>query len=279
MTFRTMLVHLDDSPACERRIDTAARLARRFDSRLAGVYLVATGELTPSVAALLPPAVVEQRLSETCYAQDRAEVLFRRTVASMSPADVEFRAPAGAVMEAALVHARCGDLTILGQSGGNGDDHGFAHRLSEHVMLGSGAPILLVPYASAATEPGSNVVIAWDGGREAARAVRDALPFLGGAARVTVVSATADRDAAERMSPSHARLGDYLSAHGIAAQFKRTEGAGSEAAERLLSQASDLGADLIVMGGYAHARAREYVLGGVTRSMLGAMTVPVLMSH
>jgi nucleotide-binding universal stress UspA family protein len=71
----------------------------------------------------------------------------------------------------------------------------------------------------------------------------------------------------------------WLAAHAIHAQFKRADGSGREAAERLLSQVSDAGADLVVMGGYAHPRVREYVLGGATRTMLESMTVPVLMSH
>lgn len=279
MTFRAMAVHLDDGPLCERRVDVAVRMARRFGSRLVGLYLVPLAELTPSIAAVLPPGVVERRLAESGDAQHRAEARFRNAAASLGPAATEFRAPAGEVLDAALAHTRCADLAILAQPDAEDANADFTRRLAEHVMLGSGAPILLVPYAAPVDEPGSSVLIAWDDGREAARAVRDALPILATAARVTVVSATRDGEKADRMARSHARLGSYLSAHAIDAQFKRIEGTGGEAAERLLSQVADVGADLIVMGGYGHARAREFVLGGVTSTMLEAMTVPVLMSH
>jgi nucleotide-binding universal stress UspA family protein len=279
MTFRAIAVHLDDGPLCAQRVDMAVRIARRFGSRLVGLYLVPVAELTPSIAAVLPPGVVERRLAESGDAQHRAEMSFRNAAAPLGAAAVEFRAPAGEVLDAALAHARCADLSILAQPDAEDANADFTRRLAEHVMLGSGAPILVVPYAAPVPEPGSNVLIAWDGGREAARAVRDALPILATAARVTVVSATRGGELADRMARSQARLGGYLAAHAIDPQFKRVEGTGGEAAERLLSQVSDVGADLIVMGGYGHARAREFVLGGATSTMLEAMTVPVLMSH
>ena len=278
MTFRSMIVHIGDDPDASGRVAMAARMAQGFASRLAGVYLVPTGELTPSVAALLPPAVVDERLTVSAEAQRRAEALFEREVASVPPETVEFRAPAGAAMAAAVSHARCADLTVLGKPGGYDDDR-FARRLAEHVLLGSGRPVLFVPRATAVATPGSNVLVAWDGGREAARALRDALPLLAGAQRVTVFSATEGEVSGDAMMQSHKRLGAWLASHAIRAQFRRAEGTGGEAAERLLSQASDVGADLVVMGGYAHPRAREYVLGGATRTMFEAMTVPVLMSH
>jgi nucleotide-binding universal stress UspA family protein len=233
----------------------------------------------PSVAALLPAEVVEQRLSQTGAAQHRAQALFRRSVSPLPSSNSAFLAPAGNAIDAALVQARCADLAILGQPGEDGVDTSFKHRLAEQVMLGSGAPILMVPYAPATTNLGTNVLVAWDGGREASRAMHDALPMLGGAARVTVVSVTPDGESAERMTQSQKALANFLSAHAIDAEYKLAEGTGSEAGERLLSQAADIGADLIVMGGYGHARSRELVLGGATRTMIDAMTVPVLLSH
>jgi len=275
--FRSMIVHVDDDPDASRRVAMAARMARALGSRLAGVYLVPIGELTPSVAALLPPAVVEARLTESGYAQDRAEALFRREVASLPADAVEFRAPAGSALAAAVAHARCADLAVIGQPGG--DDGGFMRRLAEQVLLGSGAPLLFVPRATAVAAPGSNVLVAWDGGREAARAVRDALPLLAAAQRVTVFTAFESDKREDALTQSQKRIGAWLAAHAIHAQFKRGDGAGRDAAERLLSQVSDAGADLVVMGGYAHPRAREYVLGSATRTMLESMTVPVIMSH
>jgi nucleotide-binding universal stress UspA family protein len=193
--------------------------------------------------------------------------------------NVEFRIPEGDPIDAAIGEMRCADLAIMGQPDPEDDQAGFGRRLAENVALSSGGPVLLVPYATARAQPGANVLVAWDGGREAARAVRDALPLLGGAKRVTVVSAGVRRTAVDDMQRSHERLAAYLAANAVEAQFKRLEVAKHETGEAVLSQAADLGADLIVMGAYGHARVRELVLGGVTRTMLESMTVPVLMSH
>ncbi|HMA30759.1 MAG TPA: universal stress protein, partial [Casimicrobiaceae bacterium] len=140
-------------------------------------------------------------------------------------------------------------------------------------------PSVFVPYTGAGADLGSNVLVAWNGGREAARAVRDALPILETAKQVVVVSLAREPADAEAIAMAQPRLAVYLRAHGIEAGFKRFDGDPIEGGERLLSQAADLGSDLIVMGGYAHSRSRELILGGVTRTMFESMTVPVLMSH
>jgi nucleotide-binding universal stress UspA family protein len=279
MTFKAMLVHLDDSPWSDGRVEVAVRLAQRFGCALAGVYLRPKAELTPSVAAVLPEQAVEQRLLESGQAQDRAKARFGERARPLGAAEAEFRAPAGDPLDAALAHSRCADLTIVGHAEPSDPSAFFARRLAEHVLLGSGAPMLSLPRSVPAGDLGGHPLIAWDGGREAARAVRDALPMLIRASRVTVVSATREPSGYDDVEQSQGRLVAYLSKHGIDAQSKRVEGAGSELAERLLSQAADVGADLIIMGGYGHARARELVLGGATRSMLRATTVPVFMSH
>jgi len=120
-----------------------------------------------------------------------------------------------------------------------------------------------------------HALIAWNGSREAARAVRDALPLLKLARKVTVL-------AVEPQSNGHAPGADlalHLARHGVTVDLDQDTAPGMDAADILLSRASDLSSDLIVMGAYGHARMRETILGGVTRSMLAAMTAPVLMSH
>jgi len=118
------------------------------------------------------------------------------------------------------------------------------------------------------------VMVCWDGGRAAARAIGDAIPFLERAGRIEVVIVTNERSKIER-----ADIGAHLARHGLNAKIKRMPPGDIDVADVLLSYAADEGVDFIVMGGYGHARLREFVLGGVTRSMLRTMTVPVLMSH
>jgi nucleotide-binding universal stress UspA family protein len=279
MALKSLMVHVDDGAGSGRRIELAARLASRFGAGLIGVYLVPAGELTPSLAALLPAEAVKRRLAETGDAQHRAEALFRQVAAAGRVANVEWRAPSGFAMDAAVAHARCVDLAVIGQSDPDDGERGYAQRLAEHVLLGAACPAVFVPYADATADVGTRVLVAWDAGREAARAVRDALPILETAEKVVVVSLAREPADAEAMTLAQPRLAAYLHAHGIVAEFKRFEGDGIEGGERLLSQAADLGSNLIVMGGYAHSRSRELILGGVTRTMFASMTVPVLMSH
>ena len=123
------------------------------------------------------------------------------------------------------------------------------------------------------------MLIAWDGGREAARAVADALPILARAKQVIVMSINQDPEHPVADAHAQSRLAGYLRRHNVDPEFKHYVGSQSDIVESLLSRATDLGTDLIVMGGYGHTRLREMVLGGATRSMLEMMTVPVLMSH
>ncbi len=279
MAFKSLMVHLDDGAGSAQRMALAVRLASRFGAGLIGVYLVPTAELTPTVAALLPADAVKLRLAESGESQRRAEVLFRESAAAGRVGSVEWRAPAGFAMDAAAAHARCVDLAIIGQPDPDDGESGFARRLAEHVLLDGACPALFVPYARAGADAGTRVLVAWDAGREAARALHDALPILETAGQVVVVSLARERADADAIALAQPRLAAYLHAHGIDAQFKRFDGDQIDGGERLLSQAADLGSDLIVMGGYAHSRARELILGGVTRTIFASMTVPVLMSH
>src|SRR5512135_1821995 len=140
MTFKSLMVHLDDGAGSSQRLELAARLARRFDASLVGVYLVPTGELTPSVAALLPAESVKRRLTDSGEAQRRAEGLFRDVTGASGVANAEWRAPAGYAMDAAVAHARCVDLVVIGQPDPDGGETGFSRRLAEHVLLGAGCP-------------------------------------------------------------------------------------------------------------------------------------------
>ena len=146
-------------------------------------------------------------------------------------------------------------------------------------MLQSARPTLIVPYAGQFDTIATRVMVAWDDSREAARAIRDALPLLRLARRVEVVSWTESaKSEHELRSARLAALQRWLLWQGVGAEVK-IEKREMGVAESMLSHAADLDADLIVMGAYGHSRWTERVLGGVTRGLLEAMTVPVLMSH
>jgi len=278
MTFKNILVHVDDGRTCGRRLALAARLATDFGAELVGAYLVPTRELAPSVAALLPADVVARRLHETGVAQQEAEARFREAATAAGVASIEWRAPAGPAVESAVAHARCTDLVVLGQGDVGDADFAFGQQLTEAVVLGAGRPAVVVPYAAAPATCGQRILVAWDGGREASRALGDALPLLARAQQVTVMSVHSSGTGATDHAAT-SRLSAYLRSHRIEIAVDHSVVDDMKVGEWLLSRAADLGSDLIVMGAYAHTRLREFVLGGVTRSMLEAMTVPVLMAH
>jgi nucleotide-binding universal stress UspA family protein len=146
-------------------------------------------------------------------------------------------------------------------------------------MLACGRPVLIVPHDARTETVGKNVLIAWNETREAARAVGDALPMLRTADAVTVVSVSSTGDSDARGNAMAANLVRHLARHEIRAKASHLVATDADPGDLILSQAEDLGCDLIVMGGYGHSRTRELILGGVTRGVLQYMPVPVFMSH
>lgn len=279
MSYQSMLVHVDDGERAVVRLGAAARLARSFEAELIGAYGVPTASLTPSVSAMLPDRIVAQRMQEMGEAQASAEALFRAAATRARVAAVEWRAPAGDAIPAIVEHARCTDLVIIGQRDPDDAQHGFSSDLANAMVLQSGRPVLSIPFAGAPTAIGKTVLVTWNGSRESARAVADAMPMLARAEKVFVLSIAVKNDetAAERHADQ--RLLAWLRYHGIAAVPRRHLVPDADAGELVLSQAADVDADLLVMGAYSHSRVQEMVLGGVTRLVLDTMTVPVLMSH
>ncbi len=135
----------------------------------------------------------------------------------------------------------------------------------------------MVPYIQKAGLTLDRVMVCWDGSRNAARAAADALPFLSHAKRVDVVTITGERTKSDELPG--ADIAHHLARHGLNINLERIVAVGTDVADTILSRAADTGVDFIVMGGYGHSRFREFVLGGATRGILAAMTVPTLLSH
>jgi nucleotide-binding universal stress UspA family protein len=181
---------------------------------------------------------------------------------------------AGAVAQQALY----ADLLVLGQR--NPADEAarsLPPDFVESVLLASGRPALVLPYVGWNGAVGDSVAIAWKETPEAARAVRAAIPILQRAGRVHVLAWGGEE--APRVSGDALDLERYLRLHRVQVTWHREGGEPRELGELLLSRVFDLGADLLVMGCYGHGRAREWILGGVSRTILDAMTLPVLMAH
>jgi nucleotide-binding universal stress UspA family protein len=172
-------------------------------------------------------------------------------------------------------YGRHSDLTILGQL----DSHDPAQRAArvtpELIVLGTGQPVLMVPFAGTFKSAGDRILVAWNASAQASRAIRDAMPFLVRAKEVTVLVVNLEAG----IDSTSADLIGHLKHHGVKAELDRRLAEGAEVGDLLLSCATQKSADLIVMGAYGHSRVRELVLGGVSRYMLAHMIVPVLMSH
>lgn len=279
MTYRSIFVHVDDSDQTDLRLEAATRLARHYPAELTGAYIVSTRDLTPTESALLPADLVKARMGTVAQAQKDAEHRFRKAASAAGIKSVQWRAPAGDPVDAAVMQARYSDLAVVGQSVRKGPDAAFSAELANAVVMDSGRPVLFVPYIGAGKTLGERILIAWKDSRESARAVADALPFLKDAKAVLAIAVEPRDEESVQDYVSDKAVEGFLRRHDVDATVNRMVAPDIASGEFLLSRAADFGADLIVMGGYSRPRLSRLVWGGVSNLMLESMTVPVLMSH
>jgi nucleotide-binding universal stress UspA family protein len=284
MGLKDILVHLDDRRGHAARLQIAAALAQRHEAHLTGLFVIEP----VSFAGFGSPGGADFAQVEVLQAIEEQHEQARRALggrlgsafrARTDDAGVlsEWRVVHGDPSERVSLHARYADLAIVGQSDPDAPSPGSA--VPEAVLLGSGRPVLVVPYIGAAQTVGQRVLVAWNATREAARAVNDALPLIAPSGRVTVLAVNPARGIGGEGDLPAADIAHHLARHGITAEAGHAAAEDVAVGDVILSRAADMGADLIVMGGYGHSRAREFVLGGATRVLLGHMTVPVLLSH
>jgi nucleotide-binding universal stress UspA family protein len=275
--YKTILVHVDAGRTVPARLDIAVELAAAFGAHLACLYAVKTDPI-PSGASEAREILLEvqgQVQAENARAARRAyDECLRRTGFEQA----EWRASAADPLAAMVLHARYADLVVIGQNNAewpSGVDKDFERSLP----IAAGRPVLVVPYAFERRPVGKRVLVAWNASREAARAVSDALPLLKRADRVDVVSFEPARSGAAHGEEPGADIALQLARHGVTVMVSRVDAQDLDVGNQVLSRAFDLSADLIVMGAWGHSRLRELILGGVTRTILESMTVPVLMAH
>lgn len=266
MPFKDLLVVLDDEPQARQRLELAADLAERFDAHLTGLHVTVGTETSRHDGQ---PRGEEDQRAHALF----DEVVRRRALSA------EWRAARGFPVDVTAVHARYADLIILGQIDPGKEWAPVIHPRPEDIALAAGRPILVVPYVGTFAPVGSQVLVAWDASREATRAVNDAMPLLAAAASVTVMTVDPQQGREAHGDVPGADIAVHLARHGVRARVERAVSGEIDVGNTLLSRASDLSADLLVMGAYAHSRVRELVLGGATRTVLESMTLPVLMAH
>lgn len=266
---RSILLHLDASERVAARVGLAATLAERLDATVNAIYAVTPSAVELAFASIEGGALFFDSARE--FDQQRQHQARRRFDACRPGPRLSYgELDEAAVIPAFVRRAFAADLLVLGQH----DPHapsspGTPADFTEAVIIDSGRPAIVVPYVGRFADVGGTVLVAWKPTRESARALSAALPLLRLARQVHVAGWGDDPRAVEPL----------LLRHGVQAQYHREGAAPRELGEILLSRAADHGADLLVMGCYGHGRARELVLGGVSRTVLDSMTLPVLLAH
>jgi len=279
MSYKTILVHLNDKRRAAAVLGPAIHLARRFNAHLIGMHVYASMPAPPVAMAygaqVLGSVMAAERQEADLIAATFAEATANQSfVAEWRCLKVPHVDLAGVVME----HGRTADLIVAGQTDPDWDLSPLMD-FPERLALESGRPVLVVPYAGRFGEIGRNVVIAWKGSRESARAVFDALPILAGAEKVHILEVKERGSrAADALAPD-TTIAASLARHGIKPTVRTSVAADISVGDDILSRLSDLDADLLVMGAYGHSRMRELVFGGATRHIARHMTVPTLFSH
>lgn len=279
MSYKTILVHVDQSKHAAARIRIAAEIAVKENAHLIGAAMTGLSRFLYEESALdLSRTVLANHVDLLQQRASEALVQCDRIAANTGVQSYEKRLLKDDDHGGLCLQARYCDLVVLGQTD---PDEASARALSdlpEYLVLNSGRPVLIVPHAGKFETVGDSVIVAWDGGMEATRAVSNALPLLRRAKNVVVVLFNPSSSADAHGEQPGADIALFLARHDIKVEVMQ-QATSIGVGNALLSLAADLGTDLMVMGGYGHTRFREVLLGGVTQTILETMTVPVLMSH
>jgi nucleotide-binding universal stress UspA family protein len=271
---RDIIVNLSVTSNDSAVVNYAASVAAALQAHVTGVAFIYDAVAD---GGYIPAHVIERQQADNGAAAESAIKSFTaagsRCEISAEPLTLNATL-AGAGDQFARM-ARRFDLTIVGQ--GQPEMSTMEQIIGEAVLFDSGRPMIMVPYIQKVPFKIDNVMICWDGSRAAARAVADALPLLGRDSRVEIVMITNERG--KQYDMEGVDIGQHLARHGFKVEVQRLPGGDIDVADALLSHAADSSTDFMVMGGYGHSRLREFVFGGVTRSIFQSMTVPVLLSH
>lgn len=255
----------------------AISIAEAFGAHVLGVAFAYEPVIPGSVMGGIPPEFLEAQRAESEKSARTAIARFEEA-AKRAGVSFETRVLNASVSGASDLLGRIGrrfDFIVLGQP--TRDKSVPDEVIDEGVLFESGRPVIFVPFIQKAGMTLDQVMVCWDGGRTATRAIADSMPFLEKAKKVEVVVVGNKPPKSDEISG--ADLGQHLARHGLKVDVKRITSPDIDVASTILSYAADSSADMIVMGGYGHSRLREFVLGGATRGLLESMTVPVLMSH
>jgi nucleotide-binding universal stress UspA family protein len=275
---KDIVVNLPVGGAADVATPFAVSIAAELAAHLTGIAF----RCEPVIPAMvdmygIPPAIIASQRAEIEEAAKTAVADFEEAVsrAAVSGQAHIVDAPVDGAPGMLASIARRFDLSVLAQP--QPGEPALARLFVEAALFESGRPVLIVPYIQTAGLKLERVLVGWDGSRNAARAIGDAMPLLV-QAKATEIVMVAGEPAKSDELPG-AEIAHHLARHGIKVEVERIPATDVDIASTILSHAADVSADFLVMGGYGHSRMREFMLGGATRGILGSMTIPTLMSH
>lgn len=275
--YKTLLAHFDSTERAATRLRLTAGLAQDFDAHLAAVYSIMSPLYSEPFVADGGAFVAQELLRFQERKDQEARAAFDKLVPSLGRA-VEWRAESGDPATVVNEQARYADLIVLGQYD-DSQQNDVTPDFIGRVIMGSGRPVLVIPYAGEFETIGRRPMLAWNASREAGRAVSSSMPLLRRADEVQVTTFNARGGRGGHGDVPGADIATFLARHGVKANVSGSTSKDVDIGNQILSRADDFQSDLIVMGGYGHSRAFEFVMGGATRTLLESMTVPVLFAH
>ncbi|MFN0161512.1 MAG: universal stress protein [Burkholderiales bacterium] len=274
MTYRDILLCIDNRPSCQARIEVTLQLAARCGARVHA--LAPTGSLVlPGGFGMAPSGELLAAAQDYLVGQARAAVArFEEAARAHDGLPCDAQVVEGAPNAAVRRHALMVDLIVVGQRE-SGDDASFPDP--GQIVMQSPRPVLVIPYIGVPPAFPGHAIVAWNASREASRAVSDALPLLHLAERATILVLESGKAAKGDLAGND--VASYLAHHGVAAKVEIDRSAMPAVGENLLSRIAELGGDTLIMGAYGHSRALEWAFGRVTRTVLSSMPVPTLLAH
>jgi nucleotide-binding universal stress UspA family protein len=273
-----ILINVPAENDADPAVNCGLALAKTFGAHVTGAVFGIEPTVPVSYFSAVPGEVMMDLRNAAEQAARDGAARFAKA-AQAAGVDAEARPVVSSVdgALAAFAHlTRLHDLTILGQP--NPDRPGGELEFLEAALFDSGRAVLVVPYIQKKPIEFNRVLVAWDGGRAATRAIAEARPLLARARKVEILVVETGKP--DQNALPGADLAKHLARHKLKVELRRVLApSASEIDETILNAVSDDGIDLIVMGGYGHSRLREFMLGGVTRSIVKSMTAPVLMAH
>jgi nucleotide-binding universal stress UspA family protein len=274
---KDIVVNLTGGAPQEFAADYAVSLATLFDAHVAGVGFIYEPVIPGSVMGGIPTDLIEAQREENAKTAKAATSRFA-AAARQAGLSAEVRILDASVAGAADLFGRIArrfDLAVVGQA--RPREGASEDLLIEGALFESGRPVVVVPYVQTKAVSLERVLVCWDGSRPATRAIADALPFLRRAKAIDIVAVSGERGKGSELVGTN--MARHLARHGLAVELKRVSAGNVDVPAAIRTHAAETGADFMVMGGYGHSRLREFILGGVTRTILTSSTIPVLMSH